>query len=170
MSRYIWSKLNKMQVGTFVEYYAKMEFAMYGFQVYTSEVDDRGLDFIARYEDSDFLSIQVKSLRSSSKSTYIYMTKENFKMSPNQYLVFSWLTDGEMPNLYLIPASAWLEHNALFRSYDYDQGQKSKAEWGLNITPKTIELLSPYLFDLTIESILETYNANKLSKPSDSLV
>ena len=107
MSRYIWSKLNSIQVGTFVEYYAKMEFAMYGFQVYTSEVDDRGLDFVARYEDSDFLSIQVKSIRSNT--SYVYMTKDYFKIKPSQYLVLSLLTESAMPDLYLIPSTAWSE-------------------------------------------------------------
>ena len=43
-----WSGLNHMQLGQFGEYYAKMEFASYGFDVYTSEVDDHGVDFIAR--------------------------------------------------------------------------------------------------------------------------
>lgn len=32
-----WSKLNKLQLGRYAEYYAKMEFASYGFEVYTSE-------------------------------------------------------------------------------------------------------------------------------------
>ena len=30
-----WSGLNHMQLGQFGEYYAKMEFASYGFDVYT---------------------------------------------------------------------------------------------------------------------------------------
>lgn len=169
MSRYIWSKLNKQQVGTFVEYYVKMEFAMFGFQIYTSEVDDRGLDFIARYENSDFLSIQVKSLRTSS--SYIYMTKNNFKMSPNQYLVLGLLVDKEMPDLYLIPASAWLEPNSLFKSYDYEGDvYKSKPEWGLNISPKNINLLEPYRFDSCIQNLVNTYELSIASKDSDSCV
>lgn len=47
MQRHIWSKLNKQQVGAFTEYIVKMELTMYGFQVYGTEVDDRGIDFIA---------------------------------------------------------------------------------------------------------------------------
>jgi hypothetical protein len=41
MQRYIWSKLNNLQVGKFAEYFVKMELAMYGFLVYCTEVDDR---------------------------------------------------------------------------------------------------------------------------------
>ena len=33
-----WSKLTGLQLGRYAEYYAKMEFASYGFEVYTSEV------------------------------------------------------------------------------------------------------------------------------------
>ena len=43
-----WSKLTGLQLGRYAEYYAKMEFASYGFEVYTSEVDDHGVDFIAK--------------------------------------------------------------------------------------------------------------------------
>ncbi|NNH78798.1 DUF4365 domain-containing protein [Acinetobacter sp. ANC 5380] len=169
MSRYVWSKLNSMQVGTFVEYYAKMEFAMYGFQVYTSEVDDRGLDFIARYEDSDFLSIQVKSIRSNS--SYVYMTKNNFKISPTQYLVLSLLVEGKIPNLYLIPATAWLEHNSLFKSYDYEgEGYKSKPEWGLNISGKTVHLLELYSFEKLIQSLVDSYDSTNATKAAESSV
>ena len=61
--RYNWEKLNKLQVGAFSEYFVKMELTMYGFQVYTTEVDDRGIDFVARFENGSFVSIQVKSVR-----------------------------------------------------------------------------------------------------------
>ncbi len=54
MGRYSWSRLNTHQVGRFAEYFVKMEFALYGFEVYTAAVDDRGIDFIARYGASDF--------------------------------------------------------------------------------------------------------------------
>ena len=43
-----WNKLSGLQLGRYAEYYAKMEFASYGFEVYTSEVDDHGVDFIAK--------------------------------------------------------------------------------------------------------------------------
>ena len=43
-----WSKLSHLQLGRYAEYYAKMEFVSYGYDVYTSEVDDHGVDFVAR--------------------------------------------------------------------------------------------------------------------------
>lgn len=49
-----WEKLSPLQLGQFGEYYAKMEFASYGYEVYTSEVDDHGVDFIARKRIPEF--------------------------------------------------------------------------------------------------------------------
>ena len=38
---------NRQKLGTFGEYYAKMTLASYGMSIYTSEVDDHGIDFVA---------------------------------------------------------------------------------------------------------------------------
>jgi hypothetical protein len=35
--RYDWARLNPLQVGRYAEYFTKMEFTLYGFEVYTSE-------------------------------------------------------------------------------------------------------------------------------------
>ena len=43
-----WTKLNNLQLGKYAEYFAKMEFAKYGLDVYTSEVDDHGVDFVVK--------------------------------------------------------------------------------------------------------------------------
>lgn len=40
-----------------------MEFASYGLDVYTSEVDDHWIDFIVKDKKGIFNEIQVKSLR-----------------------------------------------------------------------------------------------------------
>ncbi len=59
-----WSELSHLQLGRYAEYYAKMEFASYGYDVYTSEVDDHGVDFVARNpDDGQYYEIQVKAVR-----------------------------------------------------------------------------------------------------------
>src|SRR5437660_8549417 len=78
MTRYSWSRLNNLQVGRYAEYFVKMEFALYGFQVYTAEVDDRGIDFIVRHVSGRFYEIQVKSVRGLS---CIFMQKDKFQAS-----------------------------------------------------------------------------------------
>jgi hypothetical protein len=74
MARYQWSALNKQQVGKFAEYFVKMELTMYGFEVYTTDVDDRGIDFVARKGHGPFIEVQVKALRDYG---YVFMQKTN---------------------------------------------------------------------------------------------
>lgn len=58
-----WSELTPMQLGQYAEYYSKMEFTSYGYDVYTSEVDDHGVDFVAKDSKSDiFYEVQVKPM------------------------------------------------------------------------------------------------------------
>lgn len=48
-----------------------MEFASYGYDVYTSEVDDHGVDFVARNpRDGQYYEIQVKAVRNLD---YVYI-------------------------------------------------------------------------------------------------
>lgn len=147
MQRYNWSRLNKQQVGAYTEYFVKMELTMYGLQVYTTEVDDRGIDFVARYESEPFVEIQVKSLRSYG---YVFMRKDKFILDKRMYLALGLLSDGKPPELYLIPSVVWENPNMVFVSRDYEN-RKSKPEWGLNISKKNMSLLEPYRLDRTIE-------------------
>ena len=73
-----WEKLSPLQLGQFGEYYAKMEFASYGYEVYTSEVDDHGVDFIAKKKDTGiFYEVQVKS---QYKGKYLFVKKDKLVM------------------------------------------------------------------------------------------
>ena len=47
-----WKDLSPLQIGKYSEYLAKMEFILYGFDVYSPELDDKGIDFIVRKDDS----------------------------------------------------------------------------------------------------------------------
>ena len=148
--RYNWKKLNRQQVGTFSEYYVKMELTMYGFQVYTSEIDDRGIDFVARYNKERFLSIQVKSIRGNS---YVFMQKDKVELSNDLYLALAILDEGKEPKLYLIPSIAWQSPNSLLVDRDYE-GKKSNPEWGINISDKNEHLLNKYIFAQTVERLI----------------
>src|SRR5215831_17937530 len=113
MGRYTWSRLNHLQVGRFAEYLVKMEFALYGFQVYSAEVDDRGIDFIVRHELGRFYEVQVKSIRGLN---YIFMQKDKFPIAPDRLAAIVVLLEDQPPDLYLIPAPAWESPNALLVS------------------------------------------------------
>lgn len=77
MNKYDWNKLNRIQKGTFGEYFAKMEFTLFGAEVYTSEVDDRGIDFIVRFPNSSFYEVQVKTV---SNLNLQWVNKDKFKI------------------------------------------------------------------------------------------
>jgi hypothetical protein len=150
-SKYLWSRLNHLQVGRFAEYFVKMEFALYGFEVYTSEVDDRGIDFVSRCGNNGFYEVQVKSTRGLN---YVFMHKSKFPLRPDRLLALVLLEDNQPPDLYLIPATAWQSPNSLLRDRNY-KDLKSKPEWGVNLSPLNLPLLAPYKFDDAIQSLLE---------------
>ena len=142
-----WSQLNHMQLSKYAEYYAKMEFASYGFDVYTSEVDDHGIDFIAKTKSGRFLEIQVKAVR---QSNYVFMQKGKWDIqNPDYYLALLLFEDDKLPETYLIPATAWKTPDKLLCDKDYD-GLKSKPEYGLNLSKKNRTLLEAF----KIEEIL----------------
>lgn len=143
---YQWAHLSRQQAGAYTEYFVKMELTMYGFQVYTSEVDDRGVDFVARLGDGPFVQVQVKSLRSPG---YVFMRKTKLALDPRTFIAFGLLLNGKPPLLYLIPSMVWLNPGPVFVSHDYE-GKASEPEWGINVSKKNLPLLEPYLFATTI--------------------
>jgi hypothetical protein len=136
-----WSELNHMQLGRYAEYYAKMEFASYGFDVYTSEVDDHGVDFVVKAKDGSFYEIQVKAVRDMNP---VLLPKDKWDISSSGLLLALLLfKDGSLPDLYVIPATAWQQEDALLCEKDY-AGLKSKPEYELRLSKKNLVLLGKY--------------------------
>lgn len=154
MPNMCWSKLNRMQLGRYAEYYAKMEFASYGFEVYTSEVDDRGIDFIAKNpKDKTYYEIQVKAIRNSG---YVFMKKEHMQITNNRLICLLLFMENHLPDVYVVPATAWLAPNALFVEHNYEKnGQTSAPEWGLNISKKNRPILEDYKAWRYFETIID---------------
>jgi hypothetical protein len=144
MARYQWDQLNKQQVGAYAEYFVKMELTMFGFQVYSTEVDDRGIDFVARHGSGPFIEAQVKALRGPG---YVFMKKSYFKPSETLHLALVMLKQGEAPDLYLIPSSRWVDADGVFVSRDYGEGLKSAPEWGLNLSRRNMWALEKFRFE-----------------------
>lgn len=149
-----WSRkeLNRQRLGTFGEYYAKMTMASYGMSIYTSEVDDHGIDFVAE-TNKRFLKFQVKTVRKGT--SYVYMLEEHFNIKDKDLFLFlSILTDGEYPISYLIPATAWAnDATGIFVHRLYD-GKKSKPEYGVNLSAKNQILLEKY----KVEKMIDRFN------------
>jgi hypothetical protein len=116
-----------MQLGRYAEYYAKMEFTSYGFDVYTSEVDDHGVDFVAKPPlGTTYYEVQVKSSRDFG---YVYIPKEKMQLTANRLVCYLHFIDGQLPDVYIIPSTAWLAPNAVPVDRKYEkEGQKSAPE------------------------------------------
>jgi hypothetical protein len=148
-----WSKLSSLQLGRYAEYFAKMEFASYGLEVYTTEVDDHGVDFIVKDKNGRFCEIQVKSLRGKG---YVFMPKSKFDINnKNLYLTLLVFENGKLPDIFLIPAEAWRVPNEVFVDRNYDKpGQKSAPEYGINISHKNYDILEIFKFEESIQDFI----------------
>ncbi|MDQ3707677.1 MAG: DUF4365 domain-containing protein [Chloroflexota bacterium] len=144
LERYNWGKLNRMQLGRYAEYFVKMEFTMFGFDVYSSEVDDKGIDFVARKHnfagDAWYYDIQVKS---TLNLNYVFMRKSKFMLTDNLYLALVLFAAGSAPDVYLIPSKRWNTPDSLFADRPYIN-LKSPPECGLNLTKSKLPLLEPF--------------------------
>ena len=147
--RYDWSRLTPQRIGKYAEYFVKMECTLYGFDVYSAEVDDKGIDFVIRKDHEKYYDIQVKSARDLN---YIFMQKSKFELRDNLLLAVAYFTDDQAPDLFLIPSIVWLTPNKCFVSRDFE-GKKSDPEWGIYVTPKTYPLLAEYSYDRVLGEI-----------------
>jgi hypothetical protein len=150
--------LTPLQVGRYAEYLAKMEFTLYGFQVYTSEVDDRGIDFVARRGSGPFIEVQVKSARNLN---YVFMKKAKFPVSETLSLVVVLLLDGQEPDMYLIPSTRWRKPDSVFVDRDY-VGLQSPPEYGINLSRRNMPSLSQFAFPRSAAELIS--GADTLSR------
>jgi len=150
MPKLKWSHLNNLQLGRYAEYYAKMDFASYGYQVFQAEVDDHGVDFIARKSGGDFIEVQVKSL-SFPKSKYTFLKEKYFDPNwKNFYIYLILFTEDQLPKGYLIPSSVFKESdNPIFK---YKPNYK-EPEYGINLSMKNMPLLEKYSLDKMLNGI-----------------
>jgi hypothetical protein len=150
MNKYDWDRLNALQLGRYAEYLAKMEFTLFGFEVYSAEVDNKGIDFVIRRGSDNYCDVQVKSCR---RLNYVFFPKGKFEPSRNNLLAVIVLFESDTPpRLYLIPSIRWLQKDALFVSRDYE-GKKSKPEWGLNLSKRNLHFLDEFAFERQIQKM-----------------
>ena len=130
-----WSSLNPLQLGKFAEYYAKMEYISYGYDVYASEVDDHGVDFVAKDRDGRFLEIQVKS---TLKTNYAFISADKLALDESRQVCYLRFQDGEFPKVYVIPAVVWLNppDGGPFVARPY--------EYGINWSKKNLQVMEQY--------------------------
>jgi len=146
-----WSHLSRMQLGKYGEYFTKMEFTKAGLDVYTAEVDNKGIDFVVRKNENEYFDIQAKSVRNYN---YIFVRKDFFQPRKNLLLVVALFKNTEQPTILLIPSLDWIEQKHKFlTSRDYNN-LKSRPEWGVNIKVGDLqEFIDHYSFDRQVENL-----------------
>lgn len=149
-----WSRkeLSRLKLGAFGEYYAKTSLASYGIDIYSAEVDDHGVDFVAE-SNGRFLKFQVKTIRKNT-TNYIFVKKAGFDISDESlYLMLLMLQDGEHPMIYLFPATTWNNPSSVFVYHSYE-GKKSEPEYGINLSAKNIAELEPFKLENQLSALL----------------
>ena len=146
-----WSKLNRQQLGAYAEYYAKMGFVSYGFHVYTSEIDDHGVDFVAESPAGELFCVQVKGV---SGSNYTFIKQDKIVCDVSHLVCYLRFEEGAMPEVFVFPASVWNNPNALFVRRDFNsQRQKSKPEYGIQYSAKNRHLLEGYEAEVFLRNL-----------------
>jgi len=149
LERYDWERLTPLQVGKYAEYFAKMEFTLWGFDVFSAEVDEHGIDFVVRKHPGPHYDVQVKSAR---RYNYIFFQKDKFRLNDRLLAAIVLFRQLQPPSLYLIPSNEWLAPNKLLATRDYE-GKKSPPEWGINLSQENMPILERYSFDRFIASL-----------------
>ena len=149
MERYNWAQLTPLQIGRYAEYFVKMEFTLFGFDVYSAEIDDKGIDFVVRKDPDRYYDVQVKSARAFN---YIFFPKHKFALRKNLLAAVVLFSPARPPQAYLIPSLAWQAPSTLLRDREYF-GKQSKPEWGLNLSAKNLALLSAFSFESVIQTL-----------------
>ena len=146
-----WSELSALQIGRYAEYYAMMEFSSYGLDVYSSEVDDHGVDFVAKGRDGVFYEVQVKSNRNDN---YVFIRKDKIVLDNNHLVCFIRFVDGELPDCYVFTSTVWSNPDgSLFTEKNYE-GRKSAPEYGINSRNKdNLKKLQGYKSEITLRNL-----------------
>lgn len=141
-----------LHLGRIGELLAKSEFIKNGFDVFSTEVDDKGVDLVLKNKNGEYFDIQVKA----TNGNYVFMRKEVFSpQSKNLYLALLIFESNSNPIFILIPSTEWANKARPDFLTDKDYvGKKSKPEFGINISARSIiEMQSKYSFSKTISRL-----------------
>ncbi len=63
LDTYDWSRPSSLQLARYAEFLVMAEFLRWGLEVYSTEVDERGIDLLVRNNAGNIYDVQVKSSR-----------------------------------------------------------------------------------------------------------
>ena len=148
MLKNTYKHLNKIQKGSFGEAYSKMAFTLEGFEVYNSEYDDRGIDFIVRNKSGRYFSVQVKSTDDSSNP---FINKDKFQVTDDFLFCAVRLIEGKPPALYIARGSDW-HSNIECLNYN-PKGGASGPYYEMRFSGKYTDQLAQFEFRKYVEII-----------------
>ena len=73
------------------------------------------------------------------KGKYVFIKKDKLVMDDRHLVCFLHFIENELPEIYVIPATAWKNPTAVLVDRNYD-----KPEWGINFSNKNHALLEQY--------------------------
>ena len=118
---------------------------MYGYLVYSAEIDDRGVDFVVRNETGRHFDVQVKTV---TDRNYTYITESKF--SESLWICLVVLREGGHPTLYLFSGRDWnSDTNDLLQRHHYPKSKE--AEYGIHIAEKRVSVMEQFAFDRSVE-------------------
>lgn len=82
-----------------------MEFTLAGFDVYTAQANDKGIDFVVRKDETAYYDVQVKSARGTN---YIFMQKDKFNLIKNLLAAIVRFEEGKTQRYTLSPLQSGL--------------------------------------------------------------
>lgn len=136
LSELVWDRLGKQQIGRYAEHYVKFELVRAGYEVFTTEVDDRGIDLVVRGPDLVFRTVQVKAVRNDQS---VYLNKVSFSTTDGGLLAIVDLENECLPVVCVIPARDVGQASELFG--EWKDTKTGKDWWFVKFKKKSRALL-----------------------------
>ena len=122
---------------------------MYGYLVFSAEIDDRGVDFVVRNDAGRHFDVQVKTV---TDRNYTYITESKF--SESLWICLVVLTEGDHPTLYLFSGRDWNSDTSnLLQRHHFPKSKE--AEYGIHIAKKRVLVMKRFAFDQSVERLRE---------------
>lgn len=148
---------NHLQLGRVGELLIKAKFIKNGLDVFSTEVDDKGIDFVVKNKHGEYFDVQVKA----SNQTYVFMRKEVFKPRTNLYVALL-VIDKKDNNFFVLIPSLDFEKKPLpnYLSDKEYEGLRSKPEYGISPTDRNLnDIVEKYSFSKIIHQIINADNS-----------
>jgi predicted RNase H-like HicB family nuclease len=144
-----WNRLTRLQKGAFGEQYAKMLFTRHDAEVYSSDIDDRGIDFVARFPGSEFYEVQVKTVTNMNLA---YINEDKFKRSDRFLVVLIRLEQSKEPKMYVFRGNEWDSKDGLLKYKPYTNA-KSQPAYEIHLSQGRIQQMGKYRFEKRVAEL-----------------